>query len=108
MKQENIEPLTVVRIGKPPTPSNRHPRPIKVVLKSVREKENVLGNVRLLKNENRGICITEDYTKEERSLIKDWFKKASDLNEKEDDDLVKWCVRGSPRSKLFLQKISFR
>ena len=51
-------------------------------------------------------CITENFTREERSLMQEWFKKASELNEKEDDHEVKWCVQGNPRSKLYLQKIS--
>ena len=105
LKQENIEPLYISRVGKPPTPSNRRPRPIKIVLKNEKEKKDILDSVKLLKNMNDIICITEDLTWEERQMKKEWFKKANEMNEKEDNDDIKWCVRGCPRTKLYLKKI---
>ena len=38
LKQENIEPFYISRVGKPPTPANRRPRQIKIVLKRKGEK----------------------------------------------------------------------
>ena len=108
LKLEDIEPLHIKRIGKPPTPSNRHPRPIKIVLKNEKEKKDILKNVTLLKNTNDMICITEDFTWEERSIMKEWFRKANEKNEKEDNEDIKWCVRGSPRTKLYLKRLVFK
>ena len=53
------------------------------------------------------ICITEDFTWEERSIMKEWFRKANEKNEKEDNEDIKWCVRGSPRTKLYLKRLVF-
>ena len=100
INKAEIEPLYITRVGKLPTPMNRSPRPIKIVLKNEKEKKDILESVKLLKNMNTRICVTEDLTWEERLIMKEWFRKASERNEKEDDDYVKWCVRGSPRTKL--------
>ena len=86
---------------------NRSPRAIKIVLKNEKEKKDILESVKLLKNKNISICVTEDLTWEERLIMKEWFRKASERNEKEDDDDVKWCVRGSPRTKLYLKRLVF-
>ena len=50
------------------------------------------------------MSITEDFTWEERMIMKEWFGKASERNEKEDNDDVKWCVRGSPRTVVIFKK----
>ena len=41
------------------------------------------------------MSITEDFTWEERMIMKEWFGKASERNEKEDNDDIKWFVRVS-------------
>lgn len=107
LRLEEIEPLQIKRIGKPPTPSNRRPRPIKIVLKNEKEKKDILKNVTLLKNTDEMISITEDLTWEERSILKEWFRKAHEKNEQEDNKEIKWCVRGSPRTKLYLKRLVF-
>ena len=38
LKRADIEPLHITRIGKPPNPSNRRPRPIKIVLKTKKKR----------------------------------------------------------------------
>ena len=53
------------------------------------------------------ISITEDLTWEERSILKEWFRKAHEKNEQEDNKEIKWCVRGSPRTKLYLKRLVF-
>ena len=105
LKRPDIEPSHITRIGKPPTPSNRRPRPIRIVLKSIKEKMDILDNVKFLKNKNTHMSITEDLTWEERMIMKEWYGKANERNEKEDNDDVKWCVRGSPRTRLYLKRI---
>ena len=37
--------------------------------------------------------------------MKDWFQKANEKNEKEERDDIKWCFRGSPRTKLYMKKV---
>ena len=70
LNKPNIEPLYITRVGKLPTPMNRSPRPTKIVLKNEREMKDILESVKLLKNKNTGICVTEDLTWEERLIMK--------------------------------------
>ena len=55
----------------------------------------------------KAISITEDLTLFERSVVKEWKKKTDERNEKElSDSNIVWKVRGSPKSGLYLKKIS--
>ena len=55
-------------------------------------------------DEFRRISITDDFTQEDRKEIKRWFKEAK-LRTRRDDGYV-WKVRGSPRNKIRLVKMS--
>ena len=76
-------------------------RPLKVSLESVQVKSQFLQNLSRLKG--RFIKITEDLTKRERILVKEWQDKANNKNEKNTTRDTKWRVKGSPRSRLYLK-----
>lgn len=58
------------------------------------------------KQQYKKISVTEDYTVFERSIIRDWAKKAKERNSKEPkDSTFVWRVRGSPTKTLYLKKI---
>ena len=51
------------------------------------------------------VKITEDLTKQERILVREWQDKASKKNETEQNKSYKWRVRGIPRNRLYLKKV---
>ena len=71
-----VEERVAIRIGE--KKENRN-RPIKLVLKSEHDKENIMSSLRKLKglDDYKGLSITEDYTPAERRLNQEWAKKAS-------------------------------
>ena len=82
-------------------------RPIKVVFANEKEKESVIESLPALKDyqQYKKISIMEDFTFEERKLIRFWADKATAKNSKEPDgSTVIWRVRGSPKNVLFLKK----
>ena len=78
-------------------------RPLKVCLENEETKLKILQNLRKLKRYY--IRITEDLTKNERDLIKEWNMRANERNNSLKDLNSKWRVRGSPRSGLYLKQI---
>ena len=78
-------------------------RPLKIHLPSKEIKNQVLQNLTKLKGYH--IKITEDLTKNERSLIKEWNQRVEEKNKDLNDENFKWRVRGSPRSGLYFKKI---
>ena len=78
-------------------------RPLKVSLESFEVKSQFLRSLTRLKGQF--IKITEDLTKQERILVREWQDKASKKNEIEQNKFYKWRVRGSPRSRLYLKKV---
>ena len=93
-----------VRIGKS-DPSKK--RPIKVVLNSEAEKNNIMENLKELKGQEsfRGISVTDDYTITERQMIKNQSEKAKEQNNKEPpNSRYVWRVRGTPKNGLHLKK----
>ena len=75
-------------------------RPLKVTFMNESDKNKVMGNLKNLKDkpEYNGISIKEDFTISERSMIKEYVKRANEKNEKEPSDTeYVWRVRGSPK-----------
>ena len=95
---------SVVRLGKAEIGKVR---PIKVVLKSERDKDNIVANLRNLKNHDRysRISITDDYTIAERQQIKALAKRVKELNQNEvADSKYIWKLRGTPKNGLRIKK----
>ena len=90
----------IERIGKPIADKNR---PVKVSFATETEKEKVMRNLVHLKgNESyRGISVKDDFTFNERILIKAYNNEAriKNANEPADSNII-WRVRGSPKNGL--------
>ena len=98
-------PKTLMRIGR----TENRKRPIKVVLQSNEERDNLLNNLRNLKGNNdfKGISITEDYTIAEREIIKEYNRDAKEKNaaEPENSNYI-WRVRGTPKNGLIIKRFT--
>ena len=77
--------------------------PLKVVMKTLKEKIDVNKALHRLKHSNLKISITDDHTQEERKKIGLYVSKAKTKNMSEPGGQV-WCVKGSPRTKLRIVK----
>ena len=100
----DIDIVTTERIGarKDEIIANERWRPIKVTLKSEEEKKRIMASV--YKLDKWDFRITDDFSKKEREIIKEWHQKAKEKTRKEKDECCIWKVRGSPRAKLYLKK----
>ena len=90
-------PKFVTRLGK------RKSGPLKVIMKDLREKIDIMKALPRLKHSNLKISITNDYTQEERKKIGLYVSIAKAKNMTEPGGQV-WCVKGSPRTKLRMVK----
>ena len=82
-------------------------RPIKIVMKSIDDKNQIKGNLRKLKNNIlfKGFSVTDDYSVMDRQKIKEWSNKAKVANEnKAEDATFVFRVRGDPKNGLYLKK----
>ena len=87
---------SVYRLGKPDTSKKR---PIKLVMNNEVDKQNVMNNLKNLKDVElfRGVSVTEDYTASERNKAKN--------SKEEPDSRYKWKVRGTPKNGLCLKRL---
>ena len=72
-------------------------------MESTSDKELVMSRLPNLKNAEeryRKCSVRDDYTFEERQLIKEWVKKADEKNNAENTNT--WKVRGTPKNGLRL------
>jgi len=99
-----IELKKVERIGQT---TGGKMRPIKIEFKSEEEKLKVLTNLRKLKGNTLfdSIHITEDYTYNERKLIRDLNEQAKLKTNQETDSNYIYRVRGSPKNGLFIKRM---
>ena len=78
-------------------------------MSNTEEKEIImkrLVNLRAAEDEFQKLSVRDDYTLEERQLIKVWLQKASEKNKAE--NTKDWKVRGSPKNGLRLVKLTKR
>ena len=102
----NVVPKQAVRLGNEVNGQNR---PIKVVLNSPEDKEQIMSSLKKLKNAEaplRRISVRDDYTIEERQLIKSMQEEAKRRNTA--DNVTHWKVRGTPKNGLKVVKITAR
>ena len=82
-------------------------RPIKLTFNNEEDQQKVFSNLRSLKGKTsyKGISVKEDYTYNERLLIREFAEQARIKNTKEDDKKsnIIWRVRGSPKNGLRLK-----
>ena len=78
-------------------------------MKSIEDKEQVMKNLNKLKNADaalRGISVRDDYTLEERKLIRTMNEEAKKRNEAE--KVTHWKVRDTPKNGLKVVKVTAR
>ena len=97
------QPTYVSRVGK----NSKGMRPIKVAFKDSHIKYRFMKKLTDLKQHDKYVkSITDDLTKMERDQqIKEWKKRADEMNKAKSNEDFNWRVRGSPRDKLYLKKI---
>ena len=79
-------------------------RPLKLTLANEEQKNKIINSVHKL--EKWEFRVTDDFSKRERQTIKEWHKRAKERTAKEENESFVYKVRGSPRTKLYLKKIS--
>ena len=97
----------VKRIGKSHENKNR---PIMLSFQNAQQKDDFIANLRFIKgnDEFNYIRITENYTYEERQILRCKIEEARSLNQKETDQ-TKWHkVFGSPRTSLEIRIVKKR
>ena len=102
----DVLPTSIVRLGKIEPGKNR---PVKLAMKSADDKEKVMSSLKKLKDADaayHGLSIRDDYTIEERELIRKFVQDAAKRNETE--NTTAWKVRGTPKNGLRLVKITRR
>ena len=100
------QPKQIARLGN--ENANKR-RPVKVILRNLDDKEKIISNLNKLKNAEasiRGISVRDDYTQEERNLIRTMNEEAKRKNEAE--NVTYWKVRGTPKNGLRVVKITTR
>ena len=99
-------PKQIVRLGKP---NENKMRLVKLVMAKSGDKDTIMSRLGNLKNAEeiyRKVSVRDDYTSEERGLIKEWVTKAEKKNKEENTQA--WKVRGTPKNGLRLVKITKR
>ena len=102
----DVIPKQILRLGRETAGKTR---PLKVVMKNSEEKDKIMSSLNKLKNADeslRGISVRDDYTIEERNLIKTMTEEAKRKNEVE--NVTHWKVRGTPKNGLKVVKITTR
>ena len=78
IKVINCKPKSITRLGKQEANKGRA---IKVEMNNKEEKQKVMSNLKYLKGTEDffgKIRITDDYTREERDMLREWVKKAEE------------------------------
>jgi hypothetical protein len=104
--EAQVTPKQILRLGKESAGKNR---PLKVIMKSPEDKNTIMSSLNKLKNADesfRGISVRDDYTLEERQLIKAMADEAKRKNDT--DNVTYWKVRGTPKNGLRVVKITTR
>ena len=81
-------PESITRLGNVTDKEVNHkrPRPIKICMKTLAEKERAMARLANLRNADdkyKRISIKEDYSWEERQRIREWVSKAEEKNKEE-------------------------
>ena len=99
-------PKSVIRLGQR---KDNTSRPVKVTMNTDLEKDSVMSRLINLKDADevyKKLSVRDDYTIEERELVREWSRKAAKKNEEEHTN--EWKVRGTPKNGLRLVKIAKR
>ena len=98
------KPEYIGRLGKK---VNERTRPIKLAMKTLQEKDEIMSrlvNLKEAEDKYRKISVKDDYTLQERLLVKQYLKEADEKNKAGNTD--KWKVRGNPKNGLRVVEIN--
>ena len=104
--EADVTPKLIIRLGQANDQTNR---PVKVVLNTTADKRKIMTNLNKLKNAEqtyRFLSVRDDYTIEERELIKSFTEEAKRKNLEGNTNV--WKVRGTPKNGLHVVKITTR
>ena len=99
-------PKKIMRLGNKTADKSR---PVKLVMENEGDKNTIMARLGNLKNAEeiyRKVSIRDDYTIEERDMIREFVKKAEAKNLEENTQ--EWKVRGTPKTGLRLVRITKR
>ena len=102
----SLRPNQIIRLGKV---SETRKRPVKIVMNNSADKDSIMARLGNLKNAEpiyKSLSVRDDYTIEERELIKEWVMKADNKNK--ENNTQAWKVRGTPKNGLRFVKITKR
>ena len=98
------QPKKITRLGKK---MENKPRTLKIEMCAIQEVESLMANLSRLKglsDEFGKISVTEDYTKNEREVIKRYVAEAKEKTEGDPNYIYK--IRGTPKNGLRLVKFA--
>ena len=99
-------PKQIFRLGKR---GDDKTRPVKITMENEGEKDTImarLGNLKNAEDAFRKVSIREDYTLEEREMVREMVKRAEAKNDAENTN--EWKVRGTPKTGLKVVRITRR
>ena len=105
--ETDVKPAELYRIGKRNPEKGTRSGPIKVVLAELSDKLQVMTNLKKLKLAPvhlKRVRITDDYSPEEREMIKIKIEEAKKLND--EDNSTFHMVKGNPKEGLRIIKVA--
>ena len=107
----NVVPESATRLGRSEnnsteTSRKKKSRPLKLSMKTVADKDQIMRRLSNLKNAEekyKKVSVKDDYTLEEREIIKEWQTMANERNKAENTQ--QWKCRGNPKNGMRLVKI---
>ena len=86
--------------------TKKQERPIKLIFKTEKEKENILVKYKDVAHNYDRVYMRNDYSTDERCKIKSFVEEAKRKNsENGHNNNIKWKVRGCPRKSLYLAAV---
>ena len=101
----STKPSSIMRLG---TPSGEKIRPLKLTMKTLECKNQIMSRLSNLKNSEerfRNLSIRDDHTFEERQLIKECGAKTKEMNAAVTNNECFYKLRGSPKNGLRIIRV---
>ena len=102
----SVTPKNITRIGKE---DNGRPQPLKITLENIEHKNQImsrLSNLKNAENKYRSTSVRDDYTYEERQLVKKFNEQARSMNTEENPTNFSYKVRGDPKNGLRIVRVT--
>ena len=101
----SVTPKNITRIGK----EDNGRTPLKITLENIEHKNQImsrLSNLKNAENKYRSTSVRDDYTYEERQLVKKFNEQARSMNTKENPTNFSYKVRGDPKNGLRIVRVT--